>query len=268
MTIAVPSLWRRVALIAFMTVWPGLGWACVTSDCDVAIVDRDADGVNFQGMIHQQGVDAAEKILRPGDTLNMDSRGGDIDAAIRLGHLVRDRNIEVRAYGVCFSACAQYVWLPARTKSIWPYSTVMFDTPAAFILEVARRTSAAAAPETLEKAERRAAAERDLYAEAGIPPAFLQCFSDALRGDMGKLRSDSGEAAVQSFAAAMRAERVMFSQAALERLGVTGILSYRPEGNLSARIDDAQYWGYKIAWVRGTGACAAAPVYSPKPARR
>jgi hypothetical protein len=245
--------------------WPDPARACFSNDCDPAGVTRTAQGVVFQGIIHAAAVDEAERMLRDGDSLLIDSMGGDIDSAIRLGKLVRQRNVKVRARYQCFSTCAQYVFLPAPTKSVDRGGTVMFDVPASFQLELLRRLGPAAKPGAMEMAEARSTAERELYTEAGIGPAFLGCFAAALRGDLDQLRTGDSDAAVAGLAAAMRAERVMFTRGGLERYGVAGIEAYQADESPAGRNETSVFWGYKIAWVdAGLSDCAKAPVTLPR----
>lgn len=56
--------------------------------------------------------------------LYIDSRGGDLTAAMALGDLVRQRMLHLVVIGRCLSACANYVFTAAHSKEVMPGALV------------------------------------------------------------------------------------------------------------------------------------------------
>src|SRR5688572_1067674 len=100
--------------------WTLLTAAVVTgfaSLAHAADVERTARGVRFEGQIDAASVDLAFDLLRPGETLWIDSGGGQPDAAFRLARLMQDRKARLVVNGHCLDICATYVFLAAPMKS-------------------------------------------------------------------------------------------------------------------------------------------------------
>lgn len=51
-------------------------------------------------------------------SIMIDSGGGDVEAALEIGALVRDRRLDVRVRGACLSSCANYIFPSGRKKLI------------------------------------------------------------------------------------------------------------------------------------------------------
>lgn len=56
--------------------------------------------------------------------LSINSGGGDVEAALEIGQLVRDRNLEVRVRTWCMSSCANYIFTSGTRKTIEPGAVV------------------------------------------------------------------------------------------------------------------------------------------------
>ncbi|OYT88728.1 MAG: hypothetical protein CFE43_21025 [Burkholderiales bacterium PBB3] len=61
------------------------------------------------------------------DTLLIHSKGGDVEAARKIGVAVFDQKITVVVSGQCSSSCARYIFTGAKTKQIKPEAFVMFS---------------------------------------------------------------------------------------------------------------------------------------------
>lgn len=74
----------------------------------------------FVGPITRQAVSRVRDSLAGGTltSLSIDSGGGDVEAAMEIGALVRDRRLDVRVRGACLSSCANYVFPSGRKKFI------------------------------------------------------------------------------------------------------------------------------------------------------
>ncbi len=91
----------------------------------------DTDTIYFNGQIDAASVARFEQVLRSPSAegarwIEITSAGGDAPAGFAMGHLIHDRGLSVRVKGYCVSACAQYVFLAGKFKSVEPKSLVLF----------------------------------------------------------------------------------------------------------------------------------------------
>lgn len=125
-----PTLRSLVALAGTM--------ACVSfagelkpSDCNGPVNGGLVPGstaVSFLGKITPERVETfLTQIDFAGiNRLIVNSDGGDVASALRLGRWVRDHGLDVEVRGLCFSACANYVFPAGGRKVICPGSLVMW----------------------------------------------------------------------------------------------------------------------------------------------
>ncbi len=75
--------------------------------------------VHFVGPITRASADVIRKILaeRRLTVLSMNSAGGDVEAALEIGKLIRDHGMEVEVQTWCMSSCANYVF-PSGTRKV------------------------------------------------------------------------------------------------------------------------------------------------------
>lgn len=79
------------------------------------------EGLKFKGGINANAVDkflAENESAKPGQTLSIDSQGGEALAAIKLGNWIADRKLNVHVEGLCISACANFVFPAGIEKHI------------------------------------------------------------------------------------------------------------------------------------------------------
>lgn len=105
-------------LVLMSTAAPG-SEQTVSSDAEVAV---------FTGTINQERVNSflkeyADKQVR---SLRINSSGGEVLAAIRLGRWVRSRGLAVQVRTICMSSCANYVFSAGGEKIIEPGSIVVW----------------------------------------------------------------------------------------------------------------------------------------------
>lgn len=151
-------------------------------------MERNAVGVIFQDPIDDRAVDALEAELRPGDRLLIDSQSGQRDAALRLGRIVVERRIHVTVNGSCFSVCALYVFLPARTKDVPKGTWVWFDvSPYAWNRVLESRPDLFSDQERSEFAQHFQQYEA-LLAQGGATASLLDCIDGALELDVTEAR--------------------------------------------------------------------------------
>ena len=141
---------------------------CSPSDAGARVeADEELNGALFlTGSIDSKSLKRLQSSLSPQTKrLIVNSAGGRGPEAIQLGTLVRTHDLEVVVDGVCLSACAHFVFLPARKKRLEPYSVVAFHHTATALSDVliaSGRRDLAAVYLTVARAE------QDLYEEAGV----------------------------------------------------------------------------------------------------
>ena len=100
---------------------------CAVVSCLVA-APACADEVRFNGTLTMKSVDEFIRLNddKPVTLLTIFSPGGILDAGIKLGRWVRQKNADVRVTFFCASACANYVFPAGRHKIIERDSVVMW----------------------------------------------------------------------------------------------------------------------------------------------
>ena len=239
----------------------------VRESCQPAFVGRTSDGVDFYGFIDSDSAHRAAVLLRTGDALHIWSNGGERVAAIELGNTVIDKNVRVVADSWCVSACALYVFLPARHKSLVRGAYVLFHSPAAMWQQFTRNSPRKVDSDQIGVLQRNAKLEAQLY-RSGWAAQRWSPYWIALHTlqDPDYLSVESNQLGDLQMAN-KRYDFVAFSLSALLHYGVPGIDQYWiPQ---SARWRAGPTGGVKrIAWVDGgdTQWCAAAPgAQGPEP---
>jgi hypothetical protein len=100
---------------------------CAVVSC-LAALPASADEVHFGGTLTMKSVDEFIRLNddKPVTLLSIASPGGILDAGIKLGRWVRQKNADVRVMMFCASACANYVFTAGRHKIIARDSVVMW----------------------------------------------------------------------------------------------------------------------------------------------
>lgn len=77
-----------------------------------ATIDADGEVLTYEGRINAESVDRAKGLIRGMSALKrlrINSVGGSGDAAFELYEAVKKRGLDVEVFGVCISACAEFV---------------------------------------------------------------------------------------------------------------------------------------------------------------
>jgi hypothetical protein len=206
------------------TIWHCAAFASVTtlSACD----GRPALDVNYSGTLNERAVDDIVALFSD-DTrrLVITSAGGEILSAIRLGRAVRERNMTVVVRGYCLSACAHFVFAPAKSKLIEPDALVGFHGTATAREELLER---AGQPELAAVFSDAADREQELYSESSLASELLVqplievapiCY-DSRKGD---------PSSAYEFAVLTRATFFIPDRARLESWGVGEVEGFWPE---------------------------------------
>lgn len=83
--------------------------------------------VLFDGSINKETVSKAieaTKKIKGIKTFYISSSGGDSYEGMRLGRYLNSKQIHVAVVGECFSACANYVFLPSKHRSAAPWARI------------------------------------------------------------------------------------------------------------------------------------------------
>jgi hypothetical protein len=176
--------------------------------------------VRYSGPITEQDAARLVPMLRASRTgaLKISSFGGSETAAIAIGEIVKQRRLTVIVDGVCMSACAQYILLPAERSQITAGSLIGFHSSSY----------------ALHQWSRRHAHGRDRYAELAAETAAVSSQSERLLTRPGQLRFlEQNFAALRPLCLAPRADSkaqsriklgapyLIPSAAALGRLGIS-----------------------------------------------
>ncbi len=117
--------------------------------------------------------------LRPAPAwMAIDSRGGDVDAALRLAQVIHARGLSLVVTGLCASSCANYLFPAARQKVIAAGASVGWHgSPASEHIDGLEQMTAdqLAAFHTMQQAL--VLREQQLYATLGVDPRML-CAGD------------------------------------------------------------------------------------------
>lgn len=98
----------------------------LTAHCFAASVDVDENSESFAGQISVESVSRFESRIKDKSVkwLHITSPGGDIEASLKLGKIVHQRQLNVYVDGVCASSCANYVFPAASMKVIGPNAII------------------------------------------------------------------------------------------------------------------------------------------------
>lgn len=83
--------------------------------------------IYFDGLLDVKSADLILRYLKSGaNKLRVRSFGGDAESGLRVGLVISELNINVEVSGYCMSACANYLFLAARSKSLKKNSILGF----------------------------------------------------------------------------------------------------------------------------------------------
>lgn len=99
------------------------------NDIETAIRLKDTR-LEFRGLITTEAAVAAIQLYRSArtkpDVFVIESQGGSADAAIMLGHWLRETALDVEVDTFCFSSCANYLFTAGRHKLLSPNASLMW----------------------------------------------------------------------------------------------------------------------------------------------
>jgi hypothetical protein len=98
--------------VLLLMILPAQAWAN-----DTAVYSGELDAVQTAEFFKRYNNTAVSR-------LEINSSGGEVEAGIRLGLWVHERQLDVVVRGVCLSSCANYVFTAGRSKRVTPGSVV------------------------------------------------------------------------------------------------------------------------------------------------
>lgn len=193
--------------------------------------------MTLTGPINARFVAAIAEVSRKYPTIRLlviDSEGGEIEAAMRLGKIVRDHGWDVAVKNKCLSACANYVFPSGKRKFVLPNSWVgIHEKTRRFVRadgsvnyvsgnEIAGAMSIGVEPASAAAARKRDDDESDFYWSLGLSTSFVQNFTNYVSARKRVL----GVEDIDEFPDVPGCPRYRFwalSKKQLEQMGVTGI---------------------------------------------
>jgi hypothetical protein len=93
-----------------------------------ASVSSAGSAAIYDGLLNDDGLEKLTALLKADRfrELHINSRGGEIDAGIKIGQLVFDNALDLVGTKGCFSSCANYVFTAARRKQILPGAIIVW----------------------------------------------------------------------------------------------------------------------------------------------
>lgn len=97
----------------------GSGYLFLPDD-HTARVEVIGDVLFFHGELSEESVNLAirRSIGHQINTININSGGGEIISAITFAHWIRDNELDVEVTEMCFSSCANYIFLAGMVKYV------------------------------------------------------------------------------------------------------------------------------------------------------
>lgn len=196
--------------------------------------------VRFYYEIDEDSVDRLERILGPGDIIDLGGPGGDLKQSVRMADLVRDRRGRVRAWGHCTSGCS-IVWVSARERLTDGFHAVTFHGSPIASLAWMRDHPDWVRPDELDLAVENAALMKRLLDEVGVQPWLFHC-AYRLQNLSHELVGGLDIPAEQRVRTTGDYSAVWFPRSILEAAGVRQLERYDPP-NERQRLEVEQTFG-------------------------
>jgi hypothetical protein len=192
------------ALIGVLQIWnmlapPSAPSRFQVSQClaaeEASVVRVRADAVFFCGRISEASLALLRDAIQPTDrALLIASFGGELDAPIELGEMVRDRRLTLEVVGPCLSGCAAFVFVAAQRRVIAPGGVLGLHNTASSAMVLARALDLVTDEDRplVERSHREVA----LYDSVGVDPNLLlepQVRLDTLCLEVGSPDRRTGE---------------------------------------------------------------------------
>ena len=227
-----------------------------------ASIERDGSGLWFMGSFSKDSARDLIAQMRPGDTLIVTSPGGEQEAALQVGRAIVERGVSVVVNARCYSACALYVYLPAKNRKINTGSYVWFhNTPNLWLQAMASRPDLFTADEKASLT-RQYSETAALLKSTGVNPDIMNCIDAATEPKLSKISKsrmtpDSQLAGVPLPAVELSYNFVSLSPALLDGFGVKGAAEFEYGKDAPPNETLENVYGIKLKKVTTLGSCAS-----------
>ncbi len=134
-------------------------------------VRRHGDIIIIRGDLVDSTAKQFSRLLAPDvRAVVITSAGGDAVAAMTIGREIRVRNLKLVVSKACASACASFIFMTAKDRTVLPNSLVVLHNTNSSMLRMLGNRAPKDAQELFAP---KAAAEKQYYSAAGIPSEVL-----------------------------------------------------------------------------------------------
>ncbi|MFN3877282.1 MAG: hypothetical protein ACK4MH_02760 [Brevundimonas sp.] len=218
---------------------------------DGAVVETPA-GVSVNGFVGDGTVTLLEEKLRPGGELKIHSTGGSTAAAPRVVSLLERTDATVETVGSCFSFCALYAVLPARSARVTEGSTLLFHSTPALWEKLRRHRPQLISEGVSALIDETSRALGEGLRRRGIDPAILECIDNATEPRIDETRRPLTDGRPRI---PFGKEFVWLSPAVLEHFGVRNI-QFEWTLAVDARDSFERMNNLTVAWIDDPAQCA------------
>lgn len=181
-------------------------------------IRTDGGDIFFSGRITSAAADSVIEEIGGARRLIIFSNGGDVDAAIRIGHAVIEGSVTVEVDTLCASSCAHYIFAVAPAKVIREQSAVIFHT-SPFTWEHLLSNGYIRSPDIESSNKRHLSELTALYQKAGVSTGVLVCASRLIevRPETARIATGGGAFVSTEYSG------VYFGRGMLEQFGIDNV---------------------------------------------
>ncbi|AYV48593.1 hypothetical protein CFHF_19755 [Caulobacter flavus] len=221
---------------------------------------RDQGKLWFKGELNEESVAHISAQLVKGDTLIINSGGGEQKSAIKLGNDIVDKGVTVSVNKRCHSACALFVFAPAPSKEIMRGSYVWFHNSPAFWSAALAASPRKISPAMAAAIRSNDASARALLKRAGVDWSVMTCIDNATGADPRAIGAASPASALEDGeapTAELKYNFVSLSPSVMRQYGI--IVEHDFEHDQSRQSDESlnSYFDVKLKQVKNRSECEA-----------
>lgn len=226
-----------------------------------AEIERDAAGLWFMGVITDASARELIGQLRHDDVLIVNSPGGESAAALEIGRAIVDRGVAVTVNAQCFSACALYVFLPAKVRRINPGAYVWFHNTPALWLRASKMKTDIIEKQDVEEISNKYRSSENLLRSVGVDPAIMTCIDAATEPNLSSMAKstktpDSQLVGKPLPAIELRYNFVSLAPGVLAAFGAGAVIEPEFEANAPSADHLSRFFGVRLKQVTKVASCS------------
>lgn len=230
------------------------------SAASAASITRDGGGLWFMGSFDKDTARDLVAQLRPGDTLIIKSPGGEQDAALEVGRAIVERNVSVVVNAECFSACALYVYLPAKNRKINPGGYVWFHNTPDLWRSAIQHTPRVFTDSEKLRINKHYSDTTTLLKSAGIDPNIMRCIDIATKPNFDNVSRSRNTLDSQLNGLPLPAIELGYnfaslSPSTLESFGVKNITEFEYESSAPSNQSLEKFYNVRLAKITSPDIC-------------